>query len=261
MKKIYITIISLLVVAAAVFSAFYVTSKNNNQETITKKTLTVGLEGTYAPFSYRQDGNLTGFEVELAKAVANEMNYKIKFEQTKWDSLIAGLDAKRYDVVFNNISKSSEREKSYSFGDAYLYSHTVLIQAQNSNLNKLADIKAKRFAQSPSSNYGQTAKKAGAEIVSVPGFSEAISLISSNRADGTLNDLSAFTIWESENNNTGIKAVSMDDEIEPVAAYPLFTKNNTKLRDKVNVALEKLRDNGVIKELSEKFFKTDLTEK
>ncbi|MDN6704506.1 MAG: transporter substrate-binding domain-containing protein, partial [Lactiplantibacillus plantarum] len=62
------------------------------------KQLTIGLEGTYAPYSYRQGGKLTGFEVDLGKAVAKKMNLKANFVPTKWDSLIAGLGSSKYDV-------------------------------------------------------------------------------------------------------------------------------------------------------------------
>ena len=69
------------------------TSKNSDvtAELINKNELTIGLEGTYAPFSYRKDGKLEGFEVELGKALAKKIGVKAKFVPTQWDSLIAGL--------------------------------------------------------------------------------------------------------------------------------------------------------------------------
>ncbi|MGO3548730.1 MAG: transporter substrate-binding domain-containing protein, partial [Paucilactobacillus nenjiangensis] len=66
-------------------------SSSDSVQLKTKGTLTVGLEGTYAPYSYREDGKLKGFEVELARDVAKKMGYKVKFVPTKWDSLIAGV--------------------------------------------------------------------------------------------------------------------------------------------------------------------------
>lgn len=261
MKKTLIAIIAAVVVIAAGIFAFNAFNGSKNQETITKNTLTVGLEGTYAPFNYRENGKLTGYEVELSRAIAKKLDYKVKFVQTKWDSLIAGLSAKRYDVVMNNISKNPEREKTYLFGSPYLYAHTVLIERSDENMTSVDDVEGRSFAQSTSSNYGETARSLGAKIVAVPGFTEAMNLIQTNRADGTINDLSAYTIWKAENPNADIKAESLDADIKPIAAYPLFEKTSTKLKNKVDKAIAELRADGTLKKLSEEFFKADITEK
>lgn len=88
--------------------------KTQTAETKTPKTLTVGLEGTYAPYSYRKDGKLTGFEVELAQKTAQRMGLKTKFVTTGWDSLIAGLNTNNYDVIFNNMAENPQRKKTVS---------------------------------------------------------------------------------------------------------------------------------------------------
>ncbi|MDR0899053.1 MAG: transporter substrate-binding domain-containing protein [Lactobacillaceae bacterium] len=262
MKKISIAAmaaITLLGTTAPVFGS--VNASAASTKTIKKGTLTVGLEGTYAPFSYRKDGKLTGYDVQVAKAVAKKLGLKVKYVQTKWDSLIAGLDANRYDVVFNNVGKTAERAKAYTFSKPYMYSHTVMILPSDSKLKTLKDIKGKAFAQSTSSNFGQIAKKAGATIISVPGFTEAASLIESGRAEGTLNDLGAYQIWRDENKDAKVKSVDMDKYIKPVGSYPLLKKGNTSLQKKINKAITQLKKDGTLKKLSEKFFKADLTSK
>lgn len=114
MNKIMKTSVAL--VAAGMIGGVVASAASYKSELKTKGKLTVGLEGTYAPFSYRSDsGKLTGFEVELVKAVAKKMKLKPVFVQTKFDSLVAGLDAKKYDVVFNNMSITPERKKAYAF--------------------------------------------------------------------------------------------------------------------------------------------------
>ncbi|EEN78996.1 hypothetical protein HMPREF0539_2860 [Lacticaseibacillus rhamnosus LMS2-1] len=93
------------------------TSKNSDvtAELINKNELTIGLEGTYAPFSYRKDGKLEGFEVELGKALAKKIGVKAKFVPTQWDSLIAGLGSQKFDLVLNDISETPARKKVYNF--------------------------------------------------------------------------------------------------------------------------------------------------
>ena len=75
-------------------------------------SLPSAFEGTYAPFSYRKDGKLEGFEVELGKALAKKIGIKAKFVPTQWDSLIAGLGSQKFDLVLNDISETPARKRS-----------------------------------------------------------------------------------------------------------------------------------------------------
>ena len=88
-----------------------------------KGTLTIGLEGTFAPYSYRKDGKLTGFEVELGKDIAKQMGLKAKFVPTKWDGLIEGVNTGKYDIVLNNVTVTKERQAKFGFSTPYIYSH------------------------------------------------------------------------------------------------------------------------------------------
>ena len=70
-----------------------------------KDQLTVGLEGTYAPYSYRaKNGNLEGIDVDMAKAIGKKMGLKVVFVPTKWDSLVEGLRANKYDIILNDMA-------------------------------------------------------------------------------------------------------------------------------------------------------------
>ena len=161
MNKIMKTSVALVaagMIGGVVASATTVSAASYKSELKTKGKLTVGLEGTYAPFSYRSDsGKLTGFEVELVKAVAKKMKLKPVFVQTKFDSLVAGLDAKKYDVVFNNMSITPERKKAYAFAQEYLFTESVMITKKGSKIKDYSDLKGKKAAQTSSSDFGQAA--------------------------------------------------------------------------------------------------------
>ncbi|HEZ4452600.1 TPA: transporter substrate-binding domain-containing protein, partial [Neisseria meningitidis] len=80
-----------------------------------KGTVTVGTEGTYAPFTYHdKDGKLTGYDVEVTRAVAEKLGVKVEFKETQWDSMMAGLKAGRFDVVANQVGLTSpERQATF----------------------------------------------------------------------------------------------------------------------------------------------------
>ena len=86
-----------------------------------KGTITVGTEGTYAPFSYHDaSGKLTGYDVEVVRAVAEKLGVKVEFKETQWDSMMAGLKAGRFDIVANQVALTSpERQKTFDKSESY----------------------------------------------------------------------------------------------------------------------------------------------
>lgn len=93
-----------------------------------KKEIVIGTEGTFAPFSYHDDNdNLVGYDVEVSEALAKELGVKVKFVEVKWDSLIAGLDSDKYDLVTNQVAITAERKKKYDFSIPHTYSYPAII--------------------------------------------------------------------------------------------------------------------------------------
>lgn len=260
-KKIAIIIAGLVIIIGAVFGISKMTSSSKDNTTIKAGTFTVGLEGTYAPFSYHDDkGQLTGFEVEIARALAKKMDMKVNFVQSKWDSLIAGLNAKRYDAVINNIGITDQRKENYRMSTAYLYPKAALIRRTgDTSLNSLSDINGKTMAQSVTSNYGKKAKEEGANIKAVAGIIEAMNLITTNRADGSLNDMGAFENWKQSNPDADVEAVDVSKQMGSTPDGVLMNKDSKKLQEKVNKALKELREDGTLTKLSKKYFNKDLT--
>ena len=173
MKKSMIAIASLLVVGALFLAGC---QSKTTDKTSSNNTLRVGTEGTYSPFSFRDDNDkLTGYDVEVAKAVAKKIDYKVKFVEAPWDSMLAAFDANKSDVVFNQVAITPERQEKYLFSTPYSISHPALIvNKNNTEIKDFADLKGKTAAQSLTSNYAQMAEDLGAKISSVDGFSKTI---------------------------------------------------------------------------------------
>lgn len=237
------------------------TSKNS-LPLVSDNTLTIGLEGTYQPYSYHEDGKLTGFEVELGRAIAKELKLKPKFVETKWDALIAGLDVNKFDLVLNNVAKTPERAAKYAFASAYTTGESQLaVKKTDKTIKTVADIKGKKMAQSVTSNNAADVKRLGGEIVPVEGFAQSISLIEQNRVTGTVNDKAAFYSYLKQKPNADIRLISVGDAIKPNPAQPLLKKDNKQLLTKVNGAIAKLKQDGTLSRLSKQFFGGDITTK
>ncbi|WP_319940238.1 amino acid ABC transporter substrate-binding protein [Xenorhabdus littoralis] len=219
----------------------------------------VGTEGTYPPFTYHDASNkLTGFDVDIAREIAKRLNVKPEFMEVKWDGLIAGLDAKRFDAVINQVGVTPERAAKYSFSIPYTTSQVALIiRDNNSDIKTFADIKGKRSAQSLTSNYGQLATSYGANLISTDGFNQAIDLVVTGRADATLNDRLSFLDFKKQRPNAPVKIVAQQADASKSAV--LVRKGDAELVDAVNKALQEIKDDGTYARISEKYFGVDIS--
>ena len=139
--------------------------------------LKVGTEGTYAPFTFHDptSGELTGYDVEVITAVAEKLGVKPEFSETKWDSIFAGLEAKRYDVVANEVTINDERAAKYDLSDPYSVSvPVVIVPADDTELTDVAGFEGRTAAQTATSNWGALARDNGAKVEPIDGFTEAV---------------------------------------------------------------------------------------
>ncbi|CDG22999.1 putative amino-acid ABC transporter-binding protein HI_1080 [Xenorhabdus poinarii G6] len=219
----------------------------------------VGTEGTYPPFTYHDpSNNLTGFDVDIAREIARRLKVKAEFMEVKWDGLIAGLGAKRFDAVINQVGITPEREAKFSFSIPYTSAQVVLItRKNNSDIKTFTDIKGKRAAQSLTSNYGQLATSYGATLVSTDGFNQAIDLVATGRADVTLNDRLSFLDFKKQRPNAPVKIIAQQADASQSAV--LLRKGDPELLNAVNQALQGMKDDGTYRRISEKYFGVDIS--
>jgi len=220
--------------------------------------LLIGTEGTYPPFTFHDtSGNLTGFDVDLAKEVAKRIGVKPEFKETQWDAMFAGLDAKRFDMIANEVGIRPDRQEKYDFSDPYITSAGVLIvHKDNDKVKAFEDIKGLNAAQSLTSNYADMAKKYGAKIVGVDGFQQAVELLAQKRVDVTINDKLSFLDYKKQKPDAPIKVVATADDAS--SSGFMFRKNSDTLVDEVNKALKEIIDDGTYKKISEKWFGEDV---
>ncbi|MBG6218538.1 cystine transport system substrate-binding protein [Arthrobacter sp. CAN_A6] len=223
--------------------------------------LTVGTEGTYKPFSFHEDGTgeLTGYDVEVITAVAEKLGVEAEFEETQWDAIFAGLEAGRFDAVANQVSITDERQEAYDFSDPYTVSNGVIVtSADNGEITSFEDLEGKTTAQSLTSNWYELAQESGANVESVEGWAQSITLLQQGRVDATINDELTYLDYQKTSNDTSIK-VAAETEEQSLSAVA-FRKGSTELVDAVNTALGELRADGTLAEISEEYFGTDVSQ-
>lgn len=227
-----------------------------------KKLIRVGTEGTYSPFTFHDTKNnnvLTGFDVEIAKEVFKRAGIeKIEFVEGPWDSLIAGVDADRYDAVINQVGINPDRQAKYDFSKPYINSPMIAItKDDNTSIKTIADLKGKKAAQTITSNYGKTAVKQGAEVVSADGFAQSIDLVTSGRADVTLNDRLSFYDFKKQKPDAKIKIAATDTEAADSGI--LVKKGSPELVAAMNKAIDDMKADGTYAKISTQFFGVDVS--
>lgn len=222
--------------------------------------LTVGTEGTYKPFTFHENGtgDLTGFDVEIARAVGEKLGVKVDFVETQWDAIFAGLDSGRFDVIGNQVSINPERQAHYVFSTPYTVSPGVVItKKSDDSITSFADLKGKTTAQSLTSNWYELAKSNGAKVQPVEGWAQAVTLLKQGRIDATVNDNLTFLDWQKTEQDDSLKIAATSDDVSHNAFA--FRKGSDDLAKAVDGALSDLAADGTLAKISQKYFGTDVT--
>ena len=224
-------------------------------------TLIVALEGAWQPWSFHDtDDTLVGYDVEVSRAIAEKLGVEPEYVESDWDSLFAGMDAGRYDMVCNGVEVTEERSKTYDFTTPYGYIHTALaVKKDNDSITSFEDLDGKTTANSLASTYMELAESYGATVQGIDTLEETIQLLTAGRIDATLNADVSFYDYLNVHPDADFKLVAFTEEASHVA-IPLRKGDETAtLLEAINSAIEELRADGTLSELSEKYFGQDIS--
>ena len=224
-------------------------------------TLIVALEGAWQPWSYHDESDtLVGYDVEVSRAIAEKLGVEPEYVESDWDSLFAGMDAGRYDMVCNGVEVTEERSKTYDFTTPYGYIHTALaVKKDNDSITSFEDLDGKTTANSLASTYMELAESYGATVQGIDTLEETIQLLTAGRIDATLNADVSFYDYLNVHPDADFKLVAFTEEASHVA-IPLRKGDETAtLLEAINNAIEELRADGTLKTLSEKYFGQDIS--
>ena len=225
--------------------------------------IVIGLEGDWAPWSFHdlESGTVVGFDADTGRAIAEAIGVEAEIVEAPWESLFAGLDSGRYDLVINGVEITDERSEKYEFSVPYGYIHTALIvRGDNEEITSFEDLEGKKTVNSIASTYMDLAESFGATATGVSTLNDTLQNVLDGRADATLNADVSFYDYMNEHPEADLKIVAVTDDPSQVAVPMPKGEEYTSLHEAVNEAITNMRESGKLKELSETYFGSDISQ-
>ncbi len=224
-----------------------------------QEKLRIGTEGAYPPFNnLTASGELVGFDIDIAKALCEEMEAECEFVTQDWDGIIPALQANRFDAIIASMSITDERKQQVDFTDKY-YSNTLNFIAPTDSEFAPETVGSSVIGVQEGTISAIFADEnyPDADVRGYPTQLEAYSDLQSGRVDAVLGDFAVLYEWIESDDGACCEfkgdAVSSDDEIGIA-----IRKGEDELREKFNAAIQAIRENGTYKEINDKYFPFDV---
>ncbi|WP_165038149.1 amino acid ABC transporter substrate-binding protein [Enterococcus sp. ZJ1622] len=235
-----------------------------------EKKITIGLDDTFVPMGFRdKEGKLTGFDIDLARAVFKQYGITVDFQPIDWSMKEFELNNGTIDLIWNGYSKTPAREKKVQFTKPYMENDQVLITPKASNITSFEQMRGKVLgAQNGSSGYDVFQKQPDIlknivknhDAVLYDSFNEALIDLKSGRIDGLLMDqVYADYYLKQRDELDDFNITSGDYQSEDFAVGA--RKNDDELVKKINESFERLEQTGEFQKISNKWFGEDVTPK
>ena len=263
MKKIvkYSSLAALGLIAAGVLAACSGGAKK--EEAASKKEIIVATNASPKPFNYEENGELTGYEIEVVRAIFKDSDkYDVKFEKTEWSGVFAGLDADRYQMAVNNISYTKERAEKYLYAAPTAKNPNVLVvKKDDSSIKSLDDIggKSTEVVQgTTSAKQLEDYNKQHSDNPTVLNYTRAdfqqiMGRLSDGQFDYKIFDKIGVETVIKNQGLDNLKVIELPSDQQPYV-YPLLAKGQDELKTFVDKRIQELYKDGTLEKLSKQFF-------
>jgi polar amino acid transport system substrate-binding protein len=230
------------------------------------KVLKIGTEGAYPPFNnLTADGKLEGFDVDIAKALCDEMKVKCEFVTQDWDGIIPALQAGKFDAIIAQMSITEERKQKVDFTNRYTHTPPAIVAPKDSDIKGVTkeDLAGKTIGVATSTTHFNYAEKTYTDstIKAYPTSQEEQLDLANGRLDAINDDIIVLEDWLKTPDGACCKligAITLVPEIHGPGAGIAVRKGETDLVNKFNAAIDAIRANGKYKEINDKYFSFDV---
>lgn len=220
------------------------------------KALRVGSSVDFAPFEFQDEGQkeYQGFDMDIIRAVAKEMNMEADIQNIGFDGLIPALQAKNVDVVISGMTINDERKENVLFSDPYYDSGlTIVVRNDEENIHSFADLAGKKVAvQIGTTSAAEVKKIEGTEVKELNTPADCFMELKAKGVDAVVNDKPVNEYYITKNNEKDVK--SLDEKLTAEEYGIAMAKDNAELQKNVNDVLKKIKENGEYQKIYDKWF-------
>ena len=233
------------------------TASTASYTSVAGKTIHIATEGTYKPFSTtKADGSLSGFDVELMRALCDEMKAKCEIKPQDWDGLLPGLIAKKYDAVIDAISITKERQAQVDFTDPYFTNTLVFVTKKGSTINPddPAQIESNKVAAQRSTLSTQWMENTHpkAKLNLYENLDQAFMDLAAGRSTMMISDKAPAYYWLTTPEGQGFEVKGKEIDVDDKMAIAL--QKNSPLREDFNKAIAAVKENGTYDKIYQSYF-------
>lgn len=231
-------------------------SDDTNTDTDTQETLTMATNAEFPPYEYKEGDNVVGIDAEVAQAIADKLGMKLEIVDTKFDSIIPGVQSGKYDMGMAGMTVTPEREQSVSFSDSYATGIQSIIVKQGSDIKSVDDLSEKTKIGVQLGTTGDIYAKDDFGDEAVQEYdkgADAVQALIAGKIDCVIIDNEPAKSFVAANEGLEILKTSYAEEDYAIC----FKKDNTELQTKVNNALKELIADGTVQKIVDKYITAD----
>lgn len=223
-----------------------------------KGVIDIGIEGAYPPFNYFDESNkLIGFDVDVANEITKRMGVKPNYVATPWDTIIGGLQTKKYDIIISSMAITEERKQKVDFTDPYYHTGAQLFVNEDYSEIKdpKKDIKGKKIGVAIGTTFEKNATELGATVVNYKSDLLTFQDLANNRVVGVITDKAVGSRMIKEK---GYPFKAVGSMLYEEAAGITLNKHEEALKAEINKQLKAMMEDGTYEEISKKWFGKDI---
>jgi polar amino acid transport system substrate-binding protein len=227
-------------------------------ELVDAGTLTVCSEIPYKPFEYEEDGEFTGFDIDLVREIATRLDLELEVLPSAFEGLQSGaaLNSQQCDLAASAMTITEEREENIDFSDGYYDSQQSLLVAADSDIASIEDLSGRKVGvQNNTTGEAYTRENApeDAEIIGFPGDADMYNALEAGQVDALLQDLPVNIEHARDGRYQIVEEFSTDEQY----GFALEKDKSENLLAAVNEALQEMRDDGTYQEIYDTYFSTE----
>ncbi len=225
------------------------------------ETVTVGLDSTFAPYGFLDDGEYTGFDIELAEEVFDNMGVDYEFQSIDWSMKEAELNNGNIDMIWNGYSKTPEREELVLFSENYVEGRVGVLVKNDSEIQTIADLEGKKVATQEGSSQLEAIRQQpgleesldGGRVITFSSFNEVLQELATGRVDAIVVAELVTRYYFSQNGQAGDYRM-LDEDFGITETAVGFRQNETAFVEDFNVALNEVLNSEAYEEIENRWF-------